>query len=50
MRVPSKKNPNRPTARHIIIKVAKIPEKENLKSSKGETGRNIQGSPIKVSN
>ena len=48
-RVPSKRNPKRPTARHIKIKVAKFQDKENLKGSKGETGSNIQGSPDKVS-
>ena len=53
-RVPIKRNPKRPTARHIIIKMAKhgkIPrQREDLKVSKGETGNNIQGSPNKVSN
>ena len=49
-RVPSKRNPKRPTARHIIIKMAKFQEKENIKGSKGEKGSNIQGSPNKVSN
>ena len=50
-RVPIKRNPKRPTARHIIIKMAKFQDKrENLKGSKGETGSNIQGSPNKVSN
>ena len=50
-RVPSKRNPKRPTARHIIIKMAKIPrETEDLKGSKGEKGSNLQGSPNKVSN
>ena len=49
-RIPSKRNPKRPSARHIIIKMAKFQDKENLKSSNGETGSNIQGSPNKVSN
>ena len=49
--VPIKRNPKRPTARHIIIKMAKFQDKrENLKGSKGEKGSNIQGSPNKVSN
>ena len=48
--VPIKRNPKRPTARHIIIKMAKFQQRENLKGSKGETGINIQGSPDKVSN
>ena len=46
-RVPSKRNPKRPTARHIIIKIPR--QRENLKGSKGETVSNIQGSPNNVS-
>ena len=49
-RVPNKRNPKRPTARHIIIKMAKFQDREDLKGSKGEKGSNIQGSPNKVSN
>ena len=49
-RVPSKRNPNRPTARHIIIEMADFQDRENLKGSKGEKGSNVQGSPNKVSN
>ena len=48
-RVPSKRNPKRPTARHIIIKMAKFKDKENHKSSKRETRSNILGSPDKAS-
>ena len=40
-RVPIKRNPKRPTARHIIIKMAKFQDKERIKGSKGETGSNI---------
>ena len=29
-RVPSKRNPNRPTARHIIIKMSKFQDKERI--------------------
>ena len=29
-RVPSKRNPKRPTARHIIIKIAKFQDKERI--------------------
>ena len=29
-RVPSKRNPNKPTARHIIIKMAKFQDKERI--------------------
>ena len=48
-RVPIKRNPKRPTSRHIIIKMAKFQDRENLKGSKKETGSNIQGSPDKAS-
>ena len=50
-KVPSKRNPKRPTARHIIIKMAKFQHKERiLKAARGKKGSNIQGSPDKVSN
>ena len=49
-RVPIKRNTKRPTARHIIIKMANFEDKERIKGSKGEKGSNIQGSPNKVSN
>ena len=50
-RVPSKRNPKKPTARHTIIKMAKFRrQREDHKGSKGEKGSNIQGSPNKVSN
>ena len=49
-RVTNKRNPKRPTARHIILKMAKLGQREDNKGSKGETGSNIQGSPNKVSN
>ena len=48
-RVPLKRKPKRPTTRHIIIKMAKFQDKDRSKGSKGETGRNIQRSPNKVS-
>ena len=44
-RVPNKRNPKRPTTRHIIIKMAKVQDTEDPKGSKGEKGSNIQGSP-----
>ena len=44
-RVSIKRNPKRPTARHIIIKMAKFKDKENHEGSKGETSGNIQGRP-----
>ena len=34
-RVPSKKNPNRPTARHTIVKLAKVKER-TLKAARGK--------------
>ena len=33
-RAPNKSNPNRPTPRHIIIKMAKVKDKEDSKGSK----------------
>ena len=50
-RVPIKSNPKRPTARHIIIKMAKFQDKERiLKAPREKEEVNIQGSPNKVSN
>ena len=46
--VPIKRNPKRPTSRHIIVKMAKLQDREDLKGSKGETGSNIQGGPNKT--
>ena len=34
-RVPSKRNPKRPTARHIIIKMAKFQDKERILKAQG---------------
>ena len=42
LNVPIKRNPKRPTTRHIIIKMAKFQtQRENLKGSKGKTVSNI---------
>ena len=50
-RVPIKRNPKRPTARHIIIKMAKFQDKEWIsKSAREKKGSNIQGSPDKGRN
>lgn len=35
-RVPNKSSPKRSTPRSIIVKIAKIKNKENIKSPKGE--------------
>ena len=49
--VPIKRNPKRPTARHIITKIAKFQDKERiLKAAREKKRSNIQGSPNKVSN
>ena len=49
-RVPSKRNPKRLNARHILIKMAKFQDKERiLKAFKREAGSKIQGSPGKIS-
>ena len=47
-RVPYKVNPNRPTPRHIIIKMAKVKDKEDLQDSKGKTKSHLQGNPHKA--
>ena len=50
LRVPIKRNPKRPIARHIIIKMAKFQDKERILKAERKKGSNIQGSPNKVSN
>ena len=39
----------RPTVRHTIIKMAKVKDKENLKSSKRKTGVMYKGAPLILS-
>ena len=47
-RVPSKRNPKRPTARHIIIKMAKFQDKERiLKTAREKQGVTYKEAPIK---
>ena len=49
-RVPSKSNPKRPTARHIIIKIAKFQDKERiLKAAREKKEVTYKGAPIKFS-
>ena len=43
-RVPNKMNPKRPTPRHIIIKMQKVKDRENLKSSWRKVVSYLQGS------
>ena len=48
-RVPSKRNPNRPTARHIIIKMAKFQDKERiLKAAREKQEVTYKGGPIRL--
>ena len=47
-RVPNNMNPKRPTPRHIIIKVLKVKDIENLKSSKRKAVSCLQGSFYKT--
>ena len=43
-------NPNRPTPRHIIIKMAKVKDKERVLKAVREKQRvNYKGTPIKLS-
>ena len=47
-RVPNKLDPKRTTPRHIIIKMPKIKDKENLKSNKGKADGYLQRSSHKT--
>ena len=47
-RVPNKMDPKRTTLRHIIIKMAKVKDKENLKSSKRKAESYLQRSSHKT--
>ena len=49
-RAPNKLNPNRPTPRHIIIKMAKVKDKERiLKAAREKQSVNYKGTLIKLS-
>ena len=49
-RTPNKLNPNRPTQRHIIIKMAKVTDKESiLKAAREKQSVNYKGTPIRLS-
>ena len=49
-KVPNKLNPNRPTPRHIIIKMAKVKDKERILKATREKQRVIyRGTLIRVS-
>ena len=49
IRVPSKRNPKRPTARHIIIKTAKFQDKERiLKAAREKQEVTYKGAPIRL--
>ena len=48
-RVPSKRNPKRPTAKHIIIKVAEFQDKERiLKTARNKQEVTYKGAPIRL--
>ena len=48
-RVPSKRYPKRPTARHIIIKMANLQDKERiLKAAREKQEVTYKGAPIKL--
>ena len=47
-RVSYRINPRRNIPRHILIKLTKIKDRENIKSNKGKATNNIQGNPHKV--
>ena len=47
--VPSKRNPKRPTARHIIVKMAKLKDKERiLKAAREKKEVTYKGAPIRL--
>ena len=47
--VPSKRNPKRPTVRHIIIKMAKLQDKERiLKAAREKKEVTYKGAPIRL--
>uniref|UniRef100_A0A8D1Y5E5 L1 transposable element RRM domain-containing protein n=1 Tax=Sus scrofa TaxID=9823 RepID=A0A8D1Y5E5_PIG len=49
-RAPNKLNPNRPTPRHIIIKMAKVSDKERiLKAAREKQNVTYKGTPIRIS-
>ena len=48
-RVPSKRNPKKPTARHILIKMAKFQDKERiLKAAREKQEGTYKGAPIRL--
>ena len=48
-RVPSKRNPKRPTSRHILIKMAKFQDKERiLKAAREKQEVTYKGAPIRL--
>ena len=49
-RVPNRMDAKRPTPRHIIIKMPKVKDKENLKRSKRKAVSYIQGNSHKAVN
>ena len=48
-RVPSKRTPNRPTARHIIIKMANLQDKDRIvKAAREKQEVTYKGAPIRL--
>uniref|UniRef100_A0A8D1WRJ9 L1 transposable element RRM domain-containing protein n=1 Tax=Sus scrofa TaxID=9823 RepID=A0A8D1WRJ9_PIG len=48
-RAPNKLNPNRPTPRHIMVKIAKVHDKERiLKAATEKQSVNYKGTPIRL--
>ena len=49
-RAPNKLNPNRPTPRHMVMKMAKVKDKERiLKAAREKQSINYKGTPIRLS-
>ena len=48
-RVPNKKNPKRPTARHIVIKMTKFQDRERIsKAAREKQEVTYKGAPIRI--
>ena len=48
-RVPNKMNPNRPTPRHITIKMTKVKDKEKILKAARQKRSQLRGNPLQLS-
>ena len=47
-RIPSNRNPKRPTSRHILIKMAKFQDKERILKVARDAQETYKGAPIRL--